>query len=200
MKKQLAVILAVFGIVTLTMNSLHAQQKQNSTQSSGSVFFVERAKVFENYNLAQDTKTKINQSKQELEAKKKPKIEEVNKLKQEYNDIVKKGELAKGEDSPMKTKALDNTEKELASRAKKIDELSRDYNDLFFKLDQEFQEKVQKLAGAREDEVDAEIKKLGKQMNAPILYAEAAGYFPDSVNVTDQIIANLNKAHPATKK
>ncbi len=204
MKKQLTLITAVFSIIALLMGttSLQAQQKQ-VTPPTDSILVVNLPQIFKDYSLAQQTREKITQMEKELEEKNKAKVDELNKLGHKYNELMVK---IKDEDSPLQGKALDDAKKELVNLKQQVDDMNRARQESIGKLAEEFQEKRAQLVKARESEVEAEVQKIAKKLNAShVLNTETpAGpnvlYVRDEFDITSQVIANLNKAHPVTTK
>ncbi|MFH1903298.1 MAG: OmpH family outer membrane protein [Candidatus Omnitrophota bacterium] len=130
---------------------------------------------------------------------------EFNKFREERQaDVQKKADAAEKEIKPLQDK-LDKGGKvmkkeEVEKITAEIEKKKQDILNLQREVYQELQTKNRDLVEARVKEIETAIGKLAKEKGyALVINKEAVLYFPETADLSDQIIAALNKPAAAKK-
>ena len=150
--------------------------------AGGKLGYVEVERVFEKYQKTLDLNGKLQQERKEKISERKAMVEEINKLKDE-------ADLLRDEPKKKKEAVVDEKVKALYQFEEKVK-----------------REAVQKQARLQEDilgEIRGALAGIGKAGGYEMIFSftEAdIGYRSDTLNLTDQVVKELNGKYSETKK
>ena len=178
MKKAIALIAAAFA---------------GSILNAGSIYYVDMAKVYQNFYKAKEAAAQINASAETTKAELQKMDEKRQALVKEIQPIVEKAK------NPALTEAAKNSiiEKEVKSKAEAIQRLEVDMRNISEQAKVRLSESAKRIQQVHFEEISKEIEKLAKEKKADYVLAKTVCLFSKSeFDLSDELIKRINASAP----
>ena len=145
-------------------------------------------KIFSGYTKVADNQAEFDKFQKDRQAEVQKKVDAIQKdVKSLQDKLDKQGKVLKKEEADKLKADIDGKQKEMIK-------LSRDLYD-------ELKAKNAEMVSARIKDIEAAISKLAKEKGyAVVINKEAVLYFPEAADLSDQVLAALNKPAAAPAK
>ncbi len=182
MKKITAVIAAI--AVTSILNAAQ------------SIFYVDMAKVYQNFYKAKEAAAQINASAETTK-------QELQKLDEKRQAIMKDLKaLQEKANNPALTDAAKKeiVEKEGQPKVVELQRIEQEMKNISAQARQRLGESAQRIQQVHFEEISKEVEKLAKEKKADFILEKRACLFSDSkFDLTDEIIKRINASSPVKK-